>query len=566
MRKFLKVFFAIVVILFIAVIIMVTWYQLDTRVHVPEPADLSSTNLIVTHPENDFYACGRNWIQKRNSGLWELYLEGKPFERGVIEGKLTKGLIEQQEKAFTDQIALMVPSPSYLKFLKYFIYWFNRDLEDYIPDEYKTEIYGISLSASDKFRFIGTNYQRILNYHSAHDIGHALQDLHIVGCTSFGVWKDKSKDGSLLIGRNFDFYVGDAFAANKIVCFEKPEKGYPFMMITWGGMTGAVSGMNTEGLTVTINAAKSDIPWSARTPISILAREILQYAKNINEAYVIAGIRKTFVSESLLIGSAADGKAAIIEKSPYKIALIEPQDNYIVSTNHFRSPVFSIDPKNKKDIKENASLYRYRKMQEDITDEQPLDIAGMARILRDRSGMHKAEIGMGNEKAVNQLIAHHSIIFEPEKRLVWVSDGPWQIGEYTCYDIVKIFHNFAALQRKTEISETGLSIPPDPFLSSDSYKDYNRFRELRKEMKEILRSGEKTDMNRSFLRELISTNPEFFEVYSLTGDYFYSRNQPDSAIGYYRTALRKVIPRQKEKQNIIEKLADCIVRMKREKL
>src|ERR1035437_1086904 len=144
-------------------------------------------------------------------------------------------------------------------------------------------------------------------------------------------------------------------------------------------MTRAVSRMNTESLTVTINAAKSDIPWSARTPISILAREILQYAKNINEAYVIARIRKTFVSESLLIGSAADGKAAIIEKSPYKIALMEPQDNYIVSTNHFRSATFSADPKNIKDIKENASLYRYKKMLEDITEEQPLDAGGMAK-------------------------------------------------------------------------------------------------------------------------------------------------------------------------------------------
>lgn len=566
MKKFFKIIFVIIVILFFAGVIITTWFQLDTRVHIPEPADRSVTKLSVDNPEKDFYTCGRNWIQRGNSGLWELYLEGKPFERGVIEGKLTCGLIEKQEQAFTDQIAEMIPSPAYLKFLKYFIFWFNRDLEDYIPDEYKSEIYGISLSASDKFSFIGNNYQRLLNYHSAHDIGHALQDLHMVGCTSFGVWKDKSRDGSLLIGRNFDFYVGDEFAENKIVCFEKPEKGYPFMMITWGGMAGAVSGMNEQGLTVTINAAKSDIPYSARTPISILAREILQYAKNIKEAYCIAQKRETFVSESILIGSAADGKASIIEKSPYKIALVEPQDNYIVSTNHFRSATFRADPKNVKDIKENASLYRYKKMLQDITEEQPLDVMGMAKILRDRSGLNHADIGMGNEKAVNQLIAHHSIIFEPEKRLVWVSNGPWQIGGYTCYDIFKIFHNFVGLRQRTEISEPGRSISPDRFLSSDSYKLFNRFRELRKELRKMGRSGEKTNLQRSYIYELIGTNPDFFEVYSLAGDYFYSKNQPDSAEGYYRKALGKVIPRQNEKQKIIEKLADCIVQMKRKKL
>jgi hypothetical protein len=338
------------------------------------------------------------------------------------------------------------------------------------------------------------------------------------------------------------------------------------MMITWGGMAGAVSGMNEQGLTVTINAAKSDIPYSARTPISILAREILQYAKNIREAYSIAKKRETFVSESILIGSANDGRASVIEKSPYKIALLETCDNYIVSTNHFRSATFRSDPRNVKDMKENASLYRYRKMLEDITWKKPIDVMGMAEILRDRTGMNHASIGMGNEKAVNQLIAHHSIIFEPEKLLVWVSDGPWQVGGYTCYDLVKIFHNFAGLRQRTEISEQNRSIPPDSFLNSADYTHFNRFREMRKEMKKVSRPGEKTNLQCSYICELIGTNPDFFEVYSLAGDYYYSKNQPDSAAGYYRKALGKLIPRQNEKQKIIERLANCIIQLKMKKL
>ena len=547
------------------ILLLVIGFHYATRVQPPVPDDLGSLSLKIDNPENDFFTCGNNWLKKNNSGLWELYLEGKPFERGVINGKLTKVLIEKQEEAFTGRIREIIPSPLYLRFLKYFIYWFNRNLDKYIPEEYKLEIYGISLSASEKYSFIGSNYQRMLNYHSAHDIGHALQNMGLVGCTSFGVWGDKSLDGSILIGRNFDFYVGDPFAENKIVCFEKPDQGYPFMMIGWGSMIGVLSGMNDKGLTVTINAARSEIPYSARTPISILAREILQYAKNIHEAFEIAKKSETFISESILIGSAEDNKAVIIEKSPSQIAIDDPKANYIVCANHFQNPVFFNDPKNRKDRQENASVYRYKRVLQDITKEQPLDISKAGAILRDRSGLNNANIGMGNEKAINQLIAHHSVIFEPSRQLVWISTNPWQLGSYVCYDLNKIFHTFAGLQQKVEITEQDKILPADPFIGSDDYCHFLRFRQMRKVIKTVTESNKILTLPDSFIREFIMTNPEYFEVYSVAGDYYQHINRPDSGMINFRRALHKEIPRWSEKKKIIEKMSGCVLQTKRMK-
>jgi len=251
----------------------------------PQVKEISYSKQDRIQLDTTIFALGNNWLKRNEYGLWELYIEGGPYERGLINGILTSELIKKQEAAFVDQIKTMIPNSFYLYFLKIFVAWFNRNLDEFIQLEYQKEIFGISKSTSDEFNYIASGYQRILNYHAAHDIGHALADMSFVGCTSFSAWDEATSDSSLIIGRNFDFYVGDEFAEEKIVAFINPSEGYKFMMVTWAGMIGVVSGMNEHGLTVTLNAAKSDYPTSAATPISLVAREILQYAKNIDEAY-----------------------------------------------------------------------------------------------------------------------------------------------------------------------------------------------------------------------------------------------------------------------------------------
>ncbi len=308
----------------LAVLVFIIYFNIVTKINPPTELAPESFEFQRVDEDNGSYHCEESWFRENEYGLWEMYIQGSPYELGVKNGLLSAELVQLQEDAFVDQIKVMIPSESYLKFLKYFTAWFNKDLDTYIKQEYLLEIYGISAFASDNYRFIGDKYDRILNYHAAHDIGHALQNLNLVKCTAFGVWDKKSKDSSLLIGRNFDFYVGDAFAENKIIAFINPEQGYKFASISWGGMIGVVSGMNEKGLTVSLNSAKSDIPLGARTPVSIIAREILQYASNIEEAMEIASARKSFVSESFLIGSAADHKAVVIEKSTDTTVLYDP--------------------------------------------------------------------------------------------------------------------------------------------------------------------------------------------------------------------------------------------------
>lgn len=518
-----------------------------------ENRDVEKLEVNTISPE--FKRLGNNWLRKSESGLWEMYVEGNGFDRGVINGKLTKELAELQETVFINQIKELIPSEKYLNFLKYFVAYFNRNMPEHISEEYLNEIYGVSLSASDKFDKLAPKYYRILNYHSAHDVGHALQDKNMtVGCTSFGVWNTRTEDGKLLLGRNFDFFAGDDFAKNKIVCFTKPEKGYKFMYVTWAGFTGVVSGMNDKGLTVTINAAKSDIPKSAATPISLLAKEILQYAKTIDEAYAIAQKRQTFVSESILIGSAMDKDAAIIEKTPSKTNLYSENADQLICSNHYKSELFEHDYINNKNKVESSSLYRDFRMKQLLSGSEKINPELAAKILRDQNGLNNRKIGLTNEKGINQLIAHHSVIFQPEDGLVWVSAAPYQLGKYVCYNLNTVFDIAPKLIENKEIQDSSKTISEDPFLTSTGYKNFILFKKLKHYIQYSTKSPFNLSVNENHLKAFIESNPNSYFTYWIVGDYCAKVKNKDEAILNYNIALTKEIATEKEAARIREQL------------
>ncbi|WP_298738216.1 C45 family peptidase [uncultured Chitinophaga sp.] len=546
-KKFGRIVLYVTGSFLLLILVLVIYVVSVSHIDPPEIADKHALQLQRTQLDTSCYTIGNNWFRKSNSGLYEMYVEGAPFERGVVYGKLSAELVKRQEDIFVDQIRKMIPSPTYLHFLKYFVGWFNRHLAGNIADENKEEIYGVSFSASDQYDFIGSNYERILNYHAAHDIGHALQNMMLVGCTSFATWNDRSADSSLIIGRNFDFYVGDQFAEDKIVAFYHPDKGYRFMMVTWAGFTGVTSGMNEKGLTVTINADKSEIPTGSATPVSLVAREILQYAGNIQEAWVIAQRRKMFVSESFLIGSAADNRAAIIEKTPEGMDMYDPKRNFITCANHFQGDTLSKLASNQQQMRESASPYRFQRLSELLAQNGPNTVQKTVNILRDRYGLQNRDIGMGNEKALNQLIAHHAVVFEPQKQLVWVSTAPWQLGKFVAYDLKKIFA-MHGLQQNKEVYDSALTIAADTFLLSNEYRSFVTFRNLK------ARIMEGKEVN---LQELIASNPEFYHTYVLAGDYAFKHQRYQEAKQYYMTALTKEIATKPEEAHIRKQLKKC---------
>lgn len=505
-------------------------------------------NFKLSDSGSNYVAIDGNFLLWNKQGLWELYVAGNPMEIGLKTGLLTQSLYAYQEEAFFAKIQEFIPSAKKQKWMMRLTKVYNRKIHKYIPLEYKKEIFALSTYASPRYNTLMDPYQRNLFLHGAHDLGHAFQDLALVGCSSLAAWDQKSADGGLIIGRNFDFYAGDDFSKNKLISIVKPDSGYSFLSVGWAGMIGVVSGMNCAGLTVTLNAGKSSIPWAAKTPISIVAREILQYARNFKEAIAIAKKHPIFISESLMIGSADEGKAILIEMSPHKFDVHEPENtNYLLCTNHFQSSAYRFDKRNLKQIEESHSAYRYQLLTAQVQEHDKLAPEDVAAILRDRNGLKNKAIGLGNEKALNQLLAHHGIIFQPEKRLVWISANPYQLGEFVCYDLNKIFDTNLQ-QAGHSISTAALNIPQDPFINSKAYQDYEQYRISDRIIDHKLKIGELiTELEWHNYQQL---NPLFWEVYYKKGKYYFDQKRYSEALIQFQRANALEVTTAVDRKNI----------------
>src|ERR1051325_1244819 len=283
----------------------------------PLPSD---TAIILLKPESRE---GKVWLGKswagRREGLLVIHLKGRPFDIGYAQGVLMQDQMHTLENEFIAMIQGYVPRHWVMELLKDYVIYRNRHLSDYVPLAYQLEIYGTALGCTDIHPEEGSYYNRLLNYHAAHDVSYMMIDNPLVsgaGCTAFGAWGGATESGHLLTGRNFDWEAAEVFGRDWGVMMCEPEEGIPFISLSWAGMAGVVSGMNRAGISVTINGAPSNLPRETAMPVAMVAREVLQKAHNFHEALGILRKAKVFVSTLWLLGSRADGKFIVIEKTP----------------------------------------------------------------------------------------------------------------------------------------------------------------------------------------------------------------------------------------------------------
>jgi tetratricopeptide (TPR) repeat protein len=212
----------------------------------------------------------------------------------------------------------------------------------------------------------------------------------------------------------------------------------------------------------------------------------------------------------------------------------------LLSTNHFLSDTFRNVPLNIKNRQATSSGYRYEHLQE-LMDAETVDYKRCAAILRDQRGKAGKDIGMCNEKAVNQLIAHHSVIFQPEHRRMWISTSAFMLGEYVCYDLDSVFGRASVYDSRDELYDRRYTIAADTFLSTAQWQEFLIYKKGETELNKIVSGKHAKEVPLKNWEELISHNPEYWFPYYLTGQYYEQIGQKDKALPYLKQALSKEI-------------------------
>ena len=236
--------------------------------------------------------------------------------------------------------------------------------------------------------------------------------------------------------------------------------------------------------------------------------------------------------------------------------IVYPETNRIICSNHFQGKEFANDEINLENIQGSDSYARYKRVEELLDRYQVLNPRKVADILRDQRALGDSDAGMGNQLAVNQLIAHHSIVFKPDSLQVWVSTAPWQLGKYVTYDLRKVFKTGAGYPLPgSEITAESLTIAPDTFLNSTAYSNYNSYRLMTSQLREFKDNGE--SLPGEFVKEYTGTNPSLYLTYVNLGDYYREVKEDEQAVKYYTLALEKKLPgldERKKLEELIDKL------------
>ena len=200
----------------------------------------------------------------------------------------------------------------------------------------------------------------------------------VLGCTAIAV----DTPSGPLHARNLDWWTANRMLADfcLLTRFEHAPAG-PFVTVGWPGFAGALSGLAPGRFAVTLNAALSDERGQLAAPITFLIRTVLERAASYAEAVELLTETRIACDCLLLVTGIGPGELVVIERTPTRHALRQPEGGVLHVTNEFR--LIEVRPGAPRNELQRTSCGRFERMGELLAREQPADFAACFAHLSD---------------------------------------------------------------------------------------------------------------------------------------------------------------------------------------
>jgi hypothetical protein len=161
----------------------------------------------------------------------------------------------------------------------------------------------------------------------------------------------------------------------------------------------------------------------------------------------------------------ASGDVAIAERAPGEPMFVRRERGKVPLTNHFEGPLAD-DPANRR--VEAVTSTRVRRIRLDqLLDALPkgASIEDVVAVLRDKKGTLGTDLPLGDRRAIDALIATHSVVMDLTARGIWVSEGPHLAGRYVYFDVARLL----AAAFEPGAREPVTAVGADPILTGGAY-------------------------------------------------------------------------------------------------
>lgn len=409
---------------------------------------------------------GRAW---NKNGVHILHLQGSYPEMAGQHGALLKHVIPYGALTFLSDKNQKIVEHSFLgrkfpaltKPIVKLIELLQYPMSAHVPAEYKEESYFMAQACGMNWKHVQQTSMQAdtlilpmrhsLGRFLMQQIGSPVAKTSFPGCTSAVALKEHTKSNSLIHARNMDYPSVGYWDPHPAVLFCDPDDGQRIVSIMTAGLhTTGITAMNESGLTLSAHFHCSKEVSLFGTPIHIIGSEVMRRAHNLDEAINIVRAIERAGSWSLVISSAKENRAVVLEIVHGRMFVRDAQDTngLLANSNKYRT-----EELNKNEILLSTSAahdfeYRYQRAMDilkEAVQKGGISERTCARLLGDQLDLETGQVrAHGNTIAVVTTVT--SMISQLELGKFWLgqrTEAPVSMGPYLELNFDENFENFA---------------------------------------------------------------------------------------------------------------------------